>query len=263
MSNFIKEIKKGKNQKYLFKFSNVRLSKLKSILQSQIYLSDVRSFNDPLELHFLPIGNPIRFSFKLILSEFQHKRIPKLREIVKFIKQKNSDLQFLNQEVNRIADVYAVTCFAKNIGNPLLWSHYAESHKGICLIFGFDLGEGEGGLVGIPDQKKETISLFVEDVIYQRKFPTFLPNQERKNRRILFTKGVDWKYEEEVRIVSKRKPGLVEIPKNALKGICFGISFSEDKIGRFKKLLGSRYHNLEYFKMVKKSGRFGLGMVRI
>lgn len=261
MRNYIKEIKKGKNQKYLFKFSNVRLCKLKSILRSQIYLSDVRSFNDPLELHFLPIGDPIRFSFKFILSEIKNKRIPKLSETIKFIKQINSNLQFLDQEVNRIADVYAVACFAKNIGSPLLWSHYAESHKGVCLIYGFDLGEG--GLVGIADQEGETISLFVDEVIYQKKFPTFLPKHEKKNRRILFTKGVDWKYEAEVRIVSKRKPGLVEIPKNALKGICFGISYSENKIERFKKLLGSRYPNLEYFKMVKRSGRFDLGMVRI
>jgi len=28
-------------------------------------------------------------------------------------------------------------CFSKNWTNPVLWSHYAEKHKGICL--GFDL----------------------------------------------------------------------------------------------------------------------------
>lgn len=29
----------------------------------------------------------------------------------------------------------AVTCFSELNDNPLMWAHYADSHKGVCLIF--------------------------------------------------------------------------------------------------------------------------------
>src|SRR5438552_2914382 len=32
---------------------------------------------------------------------------------------------------------YGALCFSKSPSNPLLWSHYADKHKGICL--GFEL----------------------------------------------------------------------------------------------------------------------------
>lgn len=35
---------------------------------------------------------------------------------------------------------YGVLCFSKTWGNPVLWSHYADKHEGVCL--GFDIPDG-------------------------------------------------------------------------------------------------------------------------
>jgi hypothetical protein len=40
-------------------------------------------------------------------------------------------LKFKNNMSTRVG----ILCFSKNWGNPLLWSHYADRHKGVALEF--------------------------------------------------------------------------------------------------------------------------------
>lgn len=69
-------------------------------------------------------------------------------------------------------------CFSKNWTNPVLWSHYANKHKGICL--GFDL-------------RRST----VREVHYLQK-PFRLCLAEAQDR-LPFAKADYWSYEEEIR----------------------------------------------------------------
>jgi hypothetical protein len=80
-------------------------------------------------------------------------------------------------------------CFSRNWDNLLLWSHYGDSHTGICL--GFDILEGEPGIN------------YDTDVLYQ---PNLLQirgpedvNYDLANR-LLRTKHENWSYEQEVRM---------------------------------------------------------------
>ena len=41
------------------------------------------------------------------------------------------------------APTRAILCFSRNWDNLLLWSHYGDSHTGVCL--GFDIAEGDPG----------------------------------------------------------------------------------------------------------------------
>jgi hypothetical protein len=80
-----------------------------------------------------------------------------------------------------MAQQHGLLCFSLNWHNPLLWSHYADRHRGIAL--GFDVDEEI--LKGVSYRKTrpllKTIDLSVHD-------------------RLLFTKFADWKYENEARI---------------------------------------------------------------
>ena len=80
-------------------------------------------------------------------------------------------------------------CFSKSWRNPLLWSHYSDRHRGLCL--GFD----------VPDK-------LLMNVTYTRKRTTsekLLSNdqsvKEREMKRLLRTKFSHWRYENEVRRV--------------------------------------------------------------
>jgi hypothetical protein len=88
-----------------------------------------------------------------------------------------------------IAARYGMVCFSRNWNNPVLWSHYADKHRGIALGF-------------------EVSANMLMDVIYTstrlsyRLLKESFGNQteEKYVQKLLLTKYTDWAYEDEVRI---------------------------------------------------------------
>ena len=76
---------------------------------------------------------------------------------------------------------FGLLCFTEDWVNPLLWSHYADKHRGICL--GFDV---ESGVLRQVNYVKERSELKV-------------PVTKETAQQLLWTKYWDWKYEEEWR----------------------------------------------------------------
>lgn len=93
----------------------------------------------------------------------------------------------------------ALVCFSRRNDGILLWSHYADAHKG--FVVGFDVplllrsfGRDDGVLVEVLYRKaRPKISLYA--------------NVEEPNivRRIVGTKSPEWKYEEEYRLIIPRE----------------------------------------------------------
>lgn len=81
-----------------------------------------------------------------------------------------------------LAQENGLLCFSKNWNNPLLWGHYADKHRGLCL--GFD----------IPDHH-------LIDVNYIDERIDGLPQQinESTMKHWISTKYIDWAYEDEAR----------------------------------------------------------------
>jgi hypothetical protein len=81
-------------------------------------------------------------------------------------------------------------CFSKDWTKPILWSYYAEKHRGVCL--GFDLRTD-----------------LVKDVIYEEdramedfyiSINSFIVDDNLRER-LLLTKSIHWKPEDEVRMI--------------------------------------------------------------
>lgn len=92
--------------------------------------------------------------------------------------------QFLAQK-NELNEKIGVLCFSKDWWQPVLWSHYADKHRGICL--GFDVTDCE---------------LLELDYIDK---PLRMKCSPRSARFLLRTKYSAWTYEEELRWVVKLK----------------------------------------------------------
>lgn len=80
-----------------------------------------------------------------------------------------------------MARLYGMLCFSSRWSNPVLWSHYADRHRGICL--GFDVAP-------------ETA---IEVTYVKERFGLKMPLDEETMRSILGTKFDGWSYEEEWR----------------------------------------------------------------
>lgn len=85
-----------------------------------------------------------------------------------------------------VAKKYGVICLSQSCESPVMWAHYADKHKGICL--GFDVCEDE-----------------CVDVFYPKTMVDFLSNsnslyKEDDLKKILSVKCHEWEYEKETRI---------------------------------------------------------------
>jgi hypothetical protein len=79
-----------------------------------------------------------------------------------------------------------VICFSADWINPVIWAHYADKHRGICL--GFEIPHRM-----CKHLKYESVRL---------PFPT-LPLTLKHAEDMLFTKFTSWEYEQEVRSWTK------------------------------------------------------------
>jgi len=84
-------------------------------------------------------------------------------------------------------DLLGFLCFSSDWTNPVLWSHYADKHRGICL--GFDLARKEAKSVSY-EAKRQDIQL--PDAVGR------LPSELED--RLLLTKFEHWRYESEIRL---------------------------------------------------------------
>jgi len=95
---------------------------------------------------------------------------------------------------------YGVLCFSRRWDDILMWSHYGDRHKGICL--GFDVDAKYTGDVDYRDELLRVGNILYGDEETRRK-------NRQEYERIVATsyqrKYTGWTYEEEVRMYSERK----------------------------------------------------------
>ena len=154
---------------------------LSSLKERRLKQSRISELNDPFELAPYDLSDPV------IRKTFLQTR------------------EGLNQEKGLL-------CFSADWSNPVIWAHYSDSHKGLCL--GFEIQEMKG-----DPENDET-----DHVDYQEElFPC--PNFEQMSdseyisftRTVLFTKFKHWLYEKEIRVW-----GPLQNEENGLHFVKFG-----------------------------------------
>ncbi len=79
-------------------------------------------------------------------------------------------------------------CFSRDWRNPVLWSHYADKHKGLCLAF-----EVSAEQVGPVRYSRRRLAVDAASLMNPRQLHL------DEARQFLFTKFSHWRYENEVR----------------------------------------------------------------
>ena len=126
----------------------------------------------------------------------------------------------LDTTVAEMAKRFGVICFSLSWSNPVIWAHYADMHRGICL--GFD----------VPKQVVKPIRYLSK----RKSMPDIsrLPLKQKLQvtQRLLFTKFSHWRYEDEGRASVLLDPTTKE---NGLYFMDFG-----NKMKLAEVILGSR-----------------------
>lgn len=123
---------------------------MKDLVERRLKIAKIMELNDPFE--FLGVD----------LTDRNLRRV---------LKETKSDLSKSN----------GLLCFSRHWKSPLLWGHYADKHKGMCL--GFD----------VPDRHLDEVTYTKE------RLPAPKVIDQPFMKKLLLTKFDHWRYEEEYR----------------------------------------------------------------
>lgn len=161
----------------LYYFTTERFG-LEAIRDSRLKLARINDLNDPFEF------------MGLNLNRADRRTLVKLK--------------------NDMSDLFGIICMSGVWNHPLLWGHYAEKHRGLCL--GFDVAEKM-----CEEVKYRTERPTLKDLDYD----TLGDLNETAMFDLLYTKFDAWKYETEYRLFGSLE---VRDPVNDL----YFYPFSED-----------------------------------
>lgn len=209
---------------------------------NELYLSSPRDFNDPFDCripeNFYQLDTPEKITE--YIDEFMERNTaPMLQAGLDPAKQ----VEFLNEKLNnslaefqayneketfeRQDNNYGVLSLSGRWDSILMWSHYADLHKGYC--------------VGLHEEKIRNSGFFGRggNVIYASEddFPIIDPRDQNLMRKALIQthyKSKEWTYEDEYRLTSLLLPTPTtedrkrHIPDDFFTEIIIGVQMPED-----------------------------------
>lgn len=168
------------------------------------------------------------------------------------VETEEAESWLLVQEIERELIRYyerGVCCFSSSYSNPLLWSHYGDQHKGLCVGYGTDRNPAP--------ELKEVIYGGNRSINTSILIKAFLFNdteaQSDLDRDVLLRKAKGWKYEGEWRLIGKQ--GLQDSPL-LLKEVTFGLRCSSSIIHSVVKALEGRRNEVKFYEMYIVRGSY-------
>ncbi len=271
--------------KTLYKYRSLsekqREHTLRLLAHDEIMLSSPRRFNDPFEAR----PQVIFTDTNAAISEYVGKLIANFRP-GKTEEENRTARQQLFRLVERdprmafeqalwtIVDDYGILSLTQDPAHPLMWSHYADSHRGVCVEF----------------NATQYFFPFAYEVRYQDDYPVVDPLVDSPPDTItkaIITKATYWRYEKEFRVVMPKfsdeekrehiakvnKPvhkkmielhngeGVYKISPTALSGVILGAKISKEDEKELLGLIRARRPPISIRKAVLKPNAFGLDLV--
>ena len=221
---------------FLFKYRSLDnfcdMSKLKEIIiDKKVYFSGIKNFNDPFEFeHKLTLEaknevKKINFIVKQIkwnhdvfgqinLDQTNEEIISAYEKIVSPLLSDFSQLYTHEARNNQDLGVFCLSSDSKNIN---LWSHYANSHNGICVKF--KRIENKCDIIKVEYTSNPNISFY--DVPY-------LSDYYKQASKLKWEKF--WAHEDEYRIINSKGHHNINELGFEIDAIYLGINFYANKL---------------------------------
>lgn len=134
----------------------------------------------------------------------------------------------------------------------LMWSHYADSHRGYCIGFDSDILFRLSGSLG--------------NVLYDNRFPEIglFDDSLEGFIKIFITKSESWSYEHEYRILKTYfAKKTITFTNDCVKQIIFGCKMEPAKKKEITRIAVSKFNNVELFEAEMNSSEFKIDINRI
>jgi hypothetical protein len=234
---------------FFYKYS--RVENVYKLLESKtLWFSSPKDFNDPFDcninlIDFTPSEMDI---VKLINEKVEGNRSLRRKEIQK---NKQNSYRIKKQMAEQFQEVFynsGVCCFSEVNDNMLMWSHYADNHKGICLKFSSTISD---------------IATMTAKVKYSENFEKvkYFSGDSYSIFHLVFSKFDNWSYEKEIRAFRLFHNGKVEFEIQHLEEIIFGCKMEKKEIENIKNItqkLG--YFHIKFRQAIKTNSSFKINI---
>jgi len=242
---------------YKFKTINKRI--IESIVTRTIFAPRPENLNDPFDCQ---VDLEKVFERALTLAS---------GEKFKFIKSFYENKVFIENWKNEISSkgVYSFSLINSEVlHEPLMWSHYADEHRGVCLEY---IIPKNFIIENLMKQSLDNNLTLCNLVDYQDngfvncilEAPQNLEGfTEALLRKYLLTKSPSWHYEKEGRLIM-RKGGSIKLPNKCLHRVYFGLCSSSSDIELITEL-AKRYSECNsFYRVIKGNGDYALSTEEI
>jgi len=223
----------------------------RTVLHDQIYFSNPKDFNDPWDCrpryNEEGMTDPAYCAWlvsSLDANARKHRSVDFNESAhAQHMDQMRNNPSLLKDHLRKVADErekviqqrYTVYCLVPRANSALMWAHYANKHRGVCLEFSH-------------------VEVFrdILKVIYCEKYPSFEPFGRGIDKILppLLTKSADWEYEEEYRIIAEEKGNpdktfvtennYFSLPPRMLKSIILGALISSSDEAEIREMVAQR-----------------------
>ncbi|MDY0142996.1 MAG: DUF2971 domain-containing protein [Bacteroidales bacterium] len=244
-----------------------------SLLYNEIYLSSPKDFNDPFDCRITPNFKHLtkeeknNYINELAISQFEDTINEGLdfnflfNRLIERAKNEDDFQEFLNNINFESQDKqYGIFCTSLRWDSLLMWSHYANCHKGFCIGY---------------DQDKLLNSNYfgkADLVKYDSKYPSLKPRVAKKDLELIergfivtHTKSKEWDDEKEYRFFKlfQNEPypfeRLINLPDEFIVEIVLGINISESGSDEIIRICKEK--KIKVYKAIKKEFEFNIDRI--
>lgn len=214
-----------------------------SLVKEQLNLSSPTQFNDPFDCPILELLN----NHGDDISKLMHRAYRYTTKVACFVKNEKlpTHEDFTNKPKHEGDEPEYL--------NELMWAHYADSHKGVCIKYHFPNT--------ITKQPKcgEKVLAYFRDVRYSNDVYNTGKDDSITMQDAFFLKSKAWEYENELRYLyfnhdGKSDYAQIDIP-NCVSAVYFGLKCPEEERQFIMKLLEGRKWVNVYHKLVDRRSK--------
>lgn len=275
----------------LYKYKSFNVDSLDLLVSDRLYYADPTTFNDPLDcnpsvLNDIDDLNELNAILHKLVKENHQKELQKAATKIKYRGPKTlekiemlgeSEARKLISSIVESVDFFGddffdsashyikryllknykigVLSLAKKFNCPLMWSHYADQHKGFCI--GYDVSENESAEIYPVDYKGKRFirTQQVHDMLFGDSDNLRNTAKKEIDRVILLSKAPSWKYENEYRVINNQ--GLQD-SQFRLSDVTFGLRFKESAKFSVMRALQTRLGDINFYEMSLSNDSFKL-----
>jgi hypothetical protein len=243
------QAKKEEVPSLLYKYRSLEDSAIdftkKFVVDAELWFASCTAFNDPFDcrVRFGLSGNKKqRARFVTRVMNELHPDMPR-KQIKRGIRELEQMKWKFPPEAKRQAetDYYAdvermngIFCVSEVPDSILMWSHYADSHRGIC--------------VGIVPQEDPGILMNAQRVRYENEYPVVNPMNESPMTLFLKTvavKAPQWAYEHEWRILNNKPNSIQKCRNTSIQEVILGACIEPEKRKAVEEWVAGLDHEVE------------------